>query len=159
MVAPFVYRSSFPSKKHFPFLKKIGIKSIITLSLEPYPPQNLQFLQDYHITLFRFCMPGNKEPFVDIPKKTICAALAVVLDKRNHPILIHCNKGKHRTGCVVGCLRRLQNWSHTAIFNEYRAYSHPKSRNLDQQFIELFDVSTVWPLVDPLYLPDWPTLL
>ena len=24
------------------------------------------------------------------------------------PLLIHCTKGTHRTGCIVGCLRKLE---------------------------------------------------
>jgi hypothetical protein len=31
---------------------------------------------------------------VTVPEDKISAALAALLDKRNHPILIHCNKGK-----------------------------------------------------------------
>jgi protein tyrosine/serine phosphatase len=42
-------------------------------------------------------------------------ALSALLDVRTHPILIHCNKGKHRTGCLVGCLRKVQCWSHTYV--------------------------------------------
>ena len=42
----------------------------------------------------QFGIPGNKEPFDNIPEDVISAALVQVLDKRNHPILIHCNKGK-----------------------------------------------------------------
>ncbi|KAJ3106158.1 tyrosine-protein phosphatase siw14 [Phlyctochytrium planicorne] len=71
-------------------------------------------------------------------------------------VLIHCNKGKHRTGCLVGCLRKIQHWSFTSIFDEYRRFSHPKSRSMDQQFIELFDISKVE--VDPRWLPAWPEI-
>ncbi|VAI16698.1 unnamed protein product [Triticum turgidum subsp. durum] len=49
----------------------------------------------------------TKEPFVSIPEDRIREALKVILDTRNHPVLIHCKRGKHRTGCVVGCLRKL----------------------------------------------------
>jgi protein tyrosine/serine phosphatase len=24
------------------------------------------------------------------------------------PLLVHCTKGTHRTGCIVGCLRKLE---------------------------------------------------
>ncbi|OAV93025.1 hypothetical protein PTTG_02825 [Puccinia triticina 1-1 BBBD Race 1] len=89
------------------------------------------------------------------PEDKIRLALRQVLDVRNHPMLIHCNKGKHRTGCLVGCLRKLQHWSSTAIFDEYRRYAFPKSRNMDQQFIELFDHSPVWEEVDPDFAPEW----
>ncbi|KXN70292.1 hypothetical protein CONCODRAFT_7130 [Conidiobolus coronatus NRRL 28638] len=130
LVTPFIYRSGFPKKKNFQFLKKLKLKSILTLILEDYP----------------------QEPFVDIPEPIIRGALAVLLDKRNHPILIHCNKGKNRM--FSRCLRKLQHWSYTSIFDEYRRHSHPKSRSMDQQFIELFDISKVYPLLDPEQLPS-----
>ncbi|KAJ3190177.1 hypothetical protein HDU85_000468 [Gaertneriomyces sp. JEL0708] len=156
MVSPGVYRSAFPKKKNFPYLTKLGLRSILTLILEDYPDQNKKFMEENNIRLFQFGVAGNKEPFVDIPEDTICAALSVMLDIRNHPLLIHCNKGKHRTGCLVGCLRKLQHWSHTSIFDEYRRFSHPKSRSMDQQFIELFDPTRV--PFDPRYLPKWPEI-
>ncbi|KAI9141371.1 protein-tyrosine phosphatase [Paraphysoderma sedebokerense] len=158
LISKGVYRSAFPKKKNFPFLKKLGLKSILTLILEEYPEQNVKFLQENNIRLFQFGVAGNKEPFVDIPEDKICDALTCLLDKRNHPILIHCNKGKHRTGCLVGCLRKVQHWSHTSIFDEYRRFSHPKSRSMDQQFIELFDVRKVWEQIDKTWVPDWPEL-
>ncbi|KAI9269075.1 tyrosine phosphatase family-domain-containing protein [Phascolomyces articulosus] len=158
MVCEHVYRSSFPKKKHFRFLQKLKLKSVLTLILEDYPEQNMKFLEERGIKFLQFGIAGNKEPFVQIPEDKISAALAAILDKRNHPMLIHCNKGKHRTGCLIGCLRKLQNWSHTSIFDEYRRFSHPKSRSMDQQFIELYDTNQVWPLVNRGYLPRWPTL-
>lgn len=69
----------------------------------------------------------------------ITQAIKIVLDPENQPILIHCNRGKHRTGCLIGVLRRLQNWSKTIIFDEYRKFAAPKERPMDQQFIELYD--------------------
>ena len=73
-------------------------------------------------------------------------------DVRNHPILIHCNKGKHRTGCLVGCLRKVQKWSLIGIFEEYRRFAGTKVRVLDQQFIELFRLSVPY---DQKYQPRW----
>lgn len=92
----------------------------------------------------------------------------VAPDSRNHPILIHCYKGQvrpsptlapplcvrvcqcvtrvlrrapqYQTGCVVGCLRKLQQWSLTSIFDEYRRFARSTIRVLDQQFIEQFPV-------------------
>lgn len=34
-----------------------------------------------------------------VPDEKIVAALSVIFDVRNHPILIHCNKGKVRLVC------------------------------------------------------------
>ncbi|EPZ33600.1 protein-tyrosine phosphatase [Rozella allomycis CSF55] len=153
LVCPGVYRSSFPKKRHFPFIKKLKLKSIVTLILEDYPEINLQFLNENNIKLYQFGVPGNKEPFVDIPENIIAKALTVLVDSRNLPTLIHCNKGKHRTGCLVGCLRRLQGWTFTSIFDEYRRFSNPKARAMDQQFIELFNTDLV--IYHEGYTPDW----
>ncbi|BBN05176.1 tyrosine-protein phosphatase SIW14 [Marchantia polymorpha subsp. ruderalis] len=142
MVDQGVYRSGYPNSKNFTFLHKLRLRSVIYLCPEPYPESNLEFLKKDNITLFHFGIEGNKEPFVDIPEDVIRDALKILLDVKNHPILIHCNKGKHRTGCLVGCLRKVQNWSLTSIFDEYRRFAGTKVRMLDQQFMELFDVSS-----------------
>mmetsp|Transcript_8112 Transcript_8112/g.11170 ORF Transcript_8112/g.11170 Transcript_8112/m.11170 type:complete len:221 (-) Transcript_8112:116-778(-) len=154
MVAKGVYRSGYPNAKNFAFLKKLRLKSILYLCPERYPPSNLEFIARNNITLFNFGVAGNKEPFVDLPERVIREALVQVLDKRNHPLLIHCNKGKHRTGCLVGCLRKVQRWSLTYIFDEYRRFAGTKVRILDQQFIELFNLHVPIPY-NPDYLPDW----
>ncbi|KAI8867361.1 protein-tyrosine phosphatase [Ramicandelaber brevisporus] len=143
MVSPGIYRGAMPKKKTYPFLLKLKIRGVLTLILEDYPAQNLKFLQANDIALHQFGVSGNKEPFVDIDEKVIADALKVLLDPRNHPVLIHCNKGKHRTGCLVGCLRRMQGWALTPIFTEYRHFAGTKARSLDMQFIELFDSSSV----------------
>lgn len=96
---------------------------------------------------------------------------SVAPDIRNHPVLIHCKRGKvwvnanfihdikftwmvkliffffffwvtqHRTGCLVGCLRKLQNWCLASVFEEYQRFAGAKVRVSDLRFIESFDVS------------------
>ncbi|KNC85444.1 hypothetical protein SARC_02394 [Sphaeroforma arctica JP610] len=153
MVSTGIYRAALAKKKNFAYLRRLGLRSILTLFQEDYPAANLEYMKENNIKLLQFGVPGNKEPFVDIPSDVIRDALSALLDVRNHPILIHCNKGKHRTGCLVGCLRKLQSWSHTSICDEYRRFSYPKSRTLDQQFIELFDISGI--PFDKRYKPAW----
>ncbi|OCF43860.1 tyrosine specific protein phosphatase [Kwoniella heveanensis CBS 569] len=144
LVAPGVYRCGFPKKRNFGFMETLRLKTVLTLVLEDYPEANLEWCQSQDIQFMQFGIPGNKEPFDNIPEDVICSALVAILDVRNHPVLIHCNKGKHRTGCLIGCIRRLQSWSLTSIFDEYRRFSSPKSRAVDQQFIDLFDIAPVW---------------
>ncbi|KAF5948491.1 hypothetical protein HYC85_014448 [Camellia sinensis] len=110
---------------------------------EPYPEANAQFVKSNGIQLFQFGIEGCKEPFVNIPEDTIREALQVVLDVKNHPLLIHCKRGKHRTGCVVGCLRKLQKWCLSSVFDEYQRFAAAKARVSDQRFMELFDVSSL----------------
>lgn len=47
---------------------------------------------------------------------------------------------QHRTGCLVGCLRKLQNWCLSSVFEEYQRFAGAKSRTTDLTFIEMFDV-------------------
>lgn len=134
-----IYRSSFPQPPNFPFLKKLKLKSVLCLIPEEYPKTHEEFFKREGIQLFQLGMSGNKEPFVNISSDLITEAAKIVLNPENQPILIHCNRGKHRTGCLVGVLRRLQKWSLTIIFDEYRKFAAPKERPMDQQFIELYD--------------------
>ncbi|XP_034702626.1 probable tyrosine-protein phosphatase DSP4 [Vitis riparia] len=143
MVDNGVFRSGFPDTANFAFLQTLGLRSIIYLCPETYPEANNEFLKSNGIKLFQFGIEGYKEPFVNIPDDTIREALKVVLDVRNHPLLIHCKRGKHRTGCVVGCLRKLQKWCLSSIFDEYQRFAAAKARVSDQRFMELFDVSTM----------------
>ncbi|KAH1129273.1 hypothetical protein J1N35_000651 [Gossypium stocksii] len=168
MVDNGVFRSGFPHSANFSFLQTLNLRSIIYLCPEPYPEANTEFLKSNDIRLFQFGIEGYKEPFVNVPEDTIREALNVVLDVRNHPVLIHCNRGKvceicssaiymtkrfefynvvlsfqHRTGCVVGCLRKLQRWCLTSVFDEYQRFAAAKARVSDQRFMELFDVSSV----------------
>lgn len=138
MVETGVYRSSFPRPEHFPFLKVLNLQSILLLLPEPYPEENIAFIKENGINLFQVGMAGNKEPFVKMDVGDIRRALEIILNPANRPLLIHCNQGKHRTGTVLGCLRRTQNWSLAMIFEEYRRYAFPKVRALDQLIIELF---------------------
>ncbi|CAN6597618.1 inositol phosphatase Siw14p [Trichomonascus vanleenenianus] len=139
-----IYRSSFPRTENFEFLKRLKLKAILVLIPEPYPEENVKFLEENGIKFFQVGMSGNKEPFVHVSHETITKALEIALNPENHPLLIHCNRGKHRTGCLVGCIRRLQDWSLTMIFDEYRRFAFPKARPLDQQLIELYDDSEIY---------------
>ena len=69
--------------------------------------------------------------------------LHLLLDPQNYPLLVMCNLGRHRTGTMIGCLRKLQGWNLTSILEEYRRHAGSKFRLLNEQFIELFDCDLV----------------
>ncbi|XP_006858403.2 probable tyrosine-protein phosphatase At1g05000 [Amborella trichopoda] len=142
MVDHGVFRSSFPDITNFSFLQILGLRSILYLCPEPYPEANQAFLESHGIKLFQFGIEGHKEPFETIPEETVRKALKVVVDVSNRPLLIHCKRGKHRTGCVVGCLRKLQRWSLDSVLDEYLRFAAAKARASDIQFMKLFDVSS-----------------
>eukprot|EP00040_Diaphanoeca_grandis_P006477 m.37603 g.37603 ORF g.37603 m.37603 type:complete len:194 (-) comp17716_c0_seq1:60-641(-) len=139
MVTTGVFRSGYPNSKNFPFLKKLGIRTIVYLCPAEYLSANKMFAQQNFVTIHHFSMgEGNLEPFVSVPSSVIEKALSCVADKSQHPVLIHCDKGNHRTGLFVGCLRRAMNWSLTPTFAEYRRYTGNNVRVMDLQNIERF---------------------
>lgn len=89
-------------------------------------------------------MKGTKKQA--IPLTTMKSILEVVLDRRNYPLMIHCNHGKHRTGCVVAVVRKMAGWNASIVLDEYRAYADPKIRDCDVAYIKGFQTSTLHPL-------------
>eukprot|EP00127_Corallochytrium_limacisporum_P005299 Clim_evm30s202 gene=Clim_evmTU30s202 len=155
MVAPGVYRSGFPNPRNLSFLRVLHLRTVVNIGTDSYSENLMSFFDERGITVLEFPLKGNKEPFTEIDGATMAMSLRVVLDQRNHPVLVHCTKGKHRVGCFCGIIRKLQRWSLVSIFDEYRRLAGQKTRLLDQQFIELYDVpDSVWPEEEE-HAPQW----
>lgn len=146
-VAPGIYRSSFPAAGNFEHLQSLGLKSILTLVPEEYPLENVRFMNENGIRHFQVPIPAHKDASVIIPLQSIAEALKILLDPSQHPVLIHCNKGKHRTGCVIACYRKIHSWTTGAILTEYRKYAGNKFRALDEKFIGAFDAMAMLDMV------------
>lgn len=84
-------------------------------------------------------MQGTKK--VDIPDEIMQSIMEVVLNKENHPILIHCNHGKHRTGCAVAVMRHVAGWNVDSIIEEYQLMAEPKIRDCDVKYITNYKVA------------------
>ena len=78
-------------------------------------------------------MKGTKKE--TIQPSTMRSILDLTLDQHNYPLLIHCNHGKHRTGCVVAAMRKTAGWDNCATVDEYRSFAEPKVRDQDIEYI------------------------
>ena len=145
MVEAGVYRSSFPRTKNIEFLKTLKLKSVLALIPEEYPIAMTDFYNQTGVKLLNCGLDGNKWPFKEIGEENLVSALQLILDNSNRPLLIHCNKGKHRTGTIVGCLRKCRGWASTSILHEYILFASPKVRFEDQMKIEAFNPSSLEP--------------
>ncbi|KAI9479132.1 protein-tyrosine phosphatase [Coemansia mojavensis] len=154
MIAPGIYRSGFPNPKSHPFLLQLRLHTIIYIYDGDCQPYHLDFIRSNDINYKHFRVTANKEPFEEMDHSLVAQILAEVLDTRNHPLLIHCNRGIRRVGCIVGCIRKLQGWAMTAIFDEYQRFSGTKIRIADQEFIEVFRHPAT---IDPHFQPAWLT--
>ena len=99
----------------------------------------LSFVNVNGIHQIIFNMKGTKKEA--IPPATMKSILQVVLDPRNYPLLIHCNHGKHRTGCVVAAVRKIEGWGVKQAIDEYVSYAEPKIRDCDIDYIRDFQPS------------------
>ena len=75
MVSPGVYRSGYPVPRNFPFLCRLGLKSIVHLGPDDYLPSNSAFAEEQGIKVIHAPLLGNKEPFVSISNEELQAAL------------------------------------------------------------------------------------
>ncbi|CAM9262191.1 unnamed protein product [Sphacelaria rigidula] len=139
MVSEGVFRSGYPIACNFPFLQNLGLRSILCLCPDSVLPASLEWAREAGVRMEMCDLGENSHPFVSMPLTAMSKAVDFLCDHRNRPILVHCLSGKTQTGCAVGCLRRRQNWSLSAIFDEYARFAGPSAKPLDMQFIELFE--------------------
>jgi tyrosine-protein phosphatase SIW14 len=99
------------------------------------------FLAEKGIRQIIFNMKGTKKEA--IPLQTMESILNIVLDKAKYPLMLHCNHGKHRTGCVVGVIRKISGWETSNVLDEYKAFAEPKARECDLDYIKTFQVSSL----------------
>ncbi|PWN93487.1 protein-tyrosine phosphatase [Acaromyces ingoldii] len=118
-----LYRSGHPNERNEPFLSTLGLRTIIYLATDQVRPNLSQFASSSGIRLVHVELNVNKEPFAEMDTESVLSALDVILDKRNLPCLVHCNKGKYRVGVVTAIIRRLQGWSLTSIYDEYARFA------------------------------------
>lgn len=146
-VIPGVYRSSFPQAEDHEYLKPLQLRTIVTLVKKDYPDGFKEFMQENGIRHVIIDMKGTKK--VEISHEIMQSILKVVLDSANHPLLMHCNHGKHRTGCVTAVIRHLSGWEVENVVAEYRNYAEPKARECDINYIRQYRVSDL----EGLFLP------
>ncbi|KAB8288860.1 hypothetical protein EYC80_010763 [Monilinia laxa] len=136
-----IYRSSFPQEEDFGYLTSLGLKSIVTLVKKEFSPAFLAFIEAQGIRHYVIEMQGTKK--VEIPEHIMNQIMRISLDKENHPLLIHCNHGKHRTGCAAAIIRHVSGWGVPSIVEEYKRYAEPKAREVDIKYITEYKVSSL----------------
>lgn len=158
VVLPGVYRSSYPKPDDYGYLGGLRLKTLVyaplsnsvrtiltrhrTLVKRDEIDHDLEvFISGNGIRHILIDMKGTKKEA--IAPHVMKAILTVVLDRRNYPLLLHCNHGKHRTGCVVGVIRKVSGWNTQMVLDEYRTFAAPKIRDCDVDYIRAFEATTL----------------
>eukprot|EP01079_Euglenida_sp_SAG-EU17-18_P002980 gene2981-3549_t len=152
-----VYRGGYPTLHNFRFLRRLRLKTIISLVPEPATYDLAEFgreegVQMIHIPaeMFKPRLSLNPPlalrlagPSRDRPGAPLCpptpgslppsvTAVSVLVDPANHPVYLHCLDGGNITGHVVMVLRKLMDWSPPSIYTEFQQYQ-PDNEIADEE--------------------------
>jgi protein tyrosine/serine phosphatase len=118
-VSEALYRGAQPTREGFVELKKMGVKTIVSLRA---------FHSDKDL------LAGTGLKYIDIPcdaahpeTEDMVKFLKVVEDPANQPVFVHCQYGSDRTGCAVAVYRMVvENWTPEDAAGELPAFGyHP----------------------------------
>lgn len=119
---------------------------MVILSIPSIDNSTVQFFNRNHIDVV-FVENTVKDSGIPMSEDMAYAALTLISDKKNLPLLIMCKSGKNLTGVVTACLRKMQRWSLISIYEEFRRYAAGwlslRSQQQLEQFIELFDTDPI----------------
>lgn len=118
-------------------------RTIVTLVTTEFDLPTALWLASSGIKHYRVPIPAHKDGST-IPLADLAQIMRIITNPCNQPILIHCNKGKHRTGCVVASFRALAahnertDWTAPGgdFIAEYVRHSEPKQRQADVEFMQ-----------------------
>mmetsp|Transcript_793 Transcript_793/g.1519 ORF Transcript_793/g.1519 Transcript_793/m.1519 type:complete len:358 (+) Transcript_793:2-1075(+) len=139
-----LYRGSHPTLASFPFLKRIGLKTILSLVPDEPISDLTNFCACHNITHKHFKAAKWKES-MQMQACEIARVLEFLVVPSNLPLYIHCLDGTNTTGVVIACLRKLQNYHNSFILAEYSRFVRTPSK-LEIKFIEHFK--------NPVYIVD-----
>ena len=117
-----IYRSGEPNELNFPFLETLQLNTCISLSSDSLSPLFESWLAAHGVRVIK---AGERPESSSLPfTEELCIDLLQTLaDPCNYPILVCDGMGRHRTGTIIGCLRKLQRWNLSSILTEYRRYA------------------------------------
>ncbi|ORX75372.1 protein-tyrosine phosphatase [Anaeromyces robustus] len=149
-----IYRSNTLKPENFPFIKTLNLRTALLLSPE-IPTRTVSFFfEESGIKLVHLGIKTWK-PDIEwrpVSDELIKEGIEFILNVQNHPTIVICTSGIHETGTLIGCFRKLQRWNFNSILFEYHSFGGSKSRNANEQYIELFDIDLI---SLPKNLPSW----
>ncbi|RLV91509.1 putative tyrosine-protein phosphatase OCA1 [Spathaspora sp. JA1] len=154
-----LYRSGQPSIINQAFLNQLNLRTIIWLASEEPSDDFLEYCNSHSINIEFVSMVDDDfdkhmNPWDSLNEPTIKRALELIVNNENYPCLVCCGMGRHRTGTVIGCLRRIQGWNLASVSEEYRRFTGARGgRILVELLVEGFDISSVH--IDKDKAPEW----
>ncbi|KAG2211914.1 tyrosine phosphatase family-domain-containing protein [Mucor mucedo] len=148
-----LFRGGYPKPRNIRFLKRLRLKTILSLIPDKIMPEMQHFCDENNIQLLHLNVDKMKEDNIPLTYNKTIMALELMIDPANHPLYIHCLDGADVTGLVIACLRKLQMWSNSSAMSEFaRSLNSSVVTSEEFEFIENFKNFDV---TIPMTLPSW----
>jgi tyrosine-protein phosphatase OCA6 len=147
-----LFRGAYPRSRNLRFLKRLKLKTLISL-LPNEPSKDLKdFCAQYNITHLSYPIKKPKDE-ITISPSLVAQILEICIEPKNLPLYIHCLDGAIITGVVCMCLRKLQNWNLSVTFTEYTRFTRSHSiSSAESEFVETFKAEIRIPRIIPQWL-------
>lgn len=117
-VTDFYYRGEQPKGDDYSRLAAIGVKTIIDLRDDPKDYAKM-LTEQASMKYVNLPMSDKDYPEPD----AVSNFLALVNDKENWPVYVHCAGGRHRTGAMTAVFRMtMQGWDANRAYEEMKDY-------------------------------------
>eukprot|EP01132_Coremiostelium_polycephalum_P006599 gene6599-8168_t len=146
-----LFRGSYPTEKNFRFLRRLKLKTIVSLTPKPPTKDFTTFCERYNTISKHFTVSKFKDD-VTVSSSQVVQLLEMMIDPNYLPLYIHCLDGANVTGTIFMCLRKLQNWSLSSIISEFSRFTRGSTiSSSESEFVETFKAE-----IDvPPSIPNW----
>ncbi|KAI9101054.1 tyrosine phosphatase family-domain-containing protein [Phlyctochytrium arcticum] len=147
-----LHRGAYPKERNFRFLRRLRLKTILSLIPEPPNADLAEFCASENISSIHVRVDKPKE-HVPLSFQKTSHILTLLADPNNHPIFVHCLDGAGVTGAAVMCLRKLQCWTMASILIESTRYHKEGVIGSEEaEFVEKFAADVELPARIPKWL-------
>ncbi|KAL2620902.1 hypothetical protein R1flu_001107 [Riccia fluitans] len=133
------YRGAYPTIKNYRFLRRLHLKTIVSMTPEPHPNRDmLEFCEHEGITSRHFYVDKFQD-VVTLSNAKVLQILQIIIRPDNLPLYLHCLDGTHVVGLVVMCFRKLQSWNLSTSAAEFCSFQKSGEISREEsQFVEAF---------------------
>lgn len=150
MVEDGLYRSGYPVIRNFNFLRRLRLKTIVSVTPEEPTHDLREFCKSFDIASKHVAVERYKGDPHLLPTD-INTLLGIALNSELYPMLVHCLDGRQVVGLLIMTLRKAQGWDAASTEAEYQRFVGGEVSHEERVF--LADYSGGFAL--PEAIPRW----
>lgn len=120
-----VYRSAYPTLVNFRFLRRLRLRTIVSMLPNEASSDLMEFCKGEGIQ-HKF-VPTEHPQTVSLREGAVWDVLQILMVQDSLPALLHCVDGCQTTGTVVLIIRALQGWQPAAAHSDFARFSRNRS--------------------------------